>query len=128
MSANRCAWCYGPLPADHPTTVHVVRLDGGVGGVVELRWHVLECMDLDPLHTGALADALSMPDGLESDDATRSAYGAIRDRAAAVDRDNPRRAPVLPQVVKIRRDTQSPTETLRGRGVAWGRLSPRGAR
>ena len=38
-----------------------------------------------------------------------------------------RRGPKTP-VVKIRRDTQSMTETLRGRGVAWGRLSPRGKR
>ena len=127
MSAtvNRCAFCYGPLPADAADTVHVVRLDGGVGGVVELRWHLAAgCADKDPLHL-RMADALGQPDGADSDDAARMVYSAVRDRAMGHDADNPRRSPVLREVVKIRRDTQSMAETLRGRGAAWGRLSPR---
>jgi hypothetical protein len=101
----------------------VLTVDGPSGEQIRLRWHVegTLCADEDPLHA-AMADAVSLPDGPESDRACLLAYQAVRRRAAEHGVD------VLRGVVDVRRDFAMGTRTLRGPGLLWGSIAPREVR
>ncbi len=110
-----CAWCreYArPGSAIEPT------LQGPSGEVIALRWHLDRCAEEDPLHA-ILADALGAPDGPQSDADTLRAYIAIRDRAAGFG------VATLRGVVDVRADFARGSRTLRGPGLAWGRITER---
>lgn len=109
----RCSTCLGVVIARGPDIMRH-RLDNHRFGEVEFYFH-LGCADTDPLYK-RLADALSMADGIEADQAAAAVYLALRDRIAM-------KAPArLPDAIRIVRDTAEKGHTLKAPPPHWGRL------
>lgn len=110
---HRCVYCGDLVPAAGRRVFDFCM--GGAnrrGSCVTMRW-CLPCAEADPLQM-AMAEA----DNGTDDDFSR-AYLAIVERCAT---ETPEQ---LRARIDVRRDTEMPGMTLRGRGVAWGRISRR---
>ena len=105
------------MPLKRGVDTLTVRLIGPSGEVIDIGWHQARCAETDPLHD-ALADALSLDDGPESDTACRAAYEGLLDQLGERWRDADVR-----RMVVIRKDIEDVRYTLRGE--RWGRTSRR---
>lgn len=111
---HRCVLCGELVAAAGPGVFDLTMgADNRRGSCVTLRW-CRPCAEADPLHM-AMAEA----DADGTDDDFARCYLAIIDRCRA---DAPAQ---LRARVDVRRDTDMPGMTLRGRGDAWGRIMRR---
>lgn len=107
---HRCVFC-GELLRHDSREQLTLRLISHAH--VFLRWHT-RCAEEDLLHL-ELADAVMGDDDL----VLSRAYAAIVDRCG---RETPDQ---LRERIDVRKDTNQPGMTMRGRGLAWGKLSRR---
>ena len=111
---HRCVLCGELVAAAGPGVFDLTMgADNRRGSCVTLRW-CRTCAEADPLQM-AMAEA----DADGTDDDFARCYLAIIDRCRA-------EAPAqLRARVDVRRDTDMPGMTLRGRGDDWGRITRR---
>lgn len=107
---HRCVLCGGSLRHDNHDQL-TLRLISHAN--VFLRWHT-RCAEEDPLHL-RLAEAVMGDD----DEVLSKAYAAIVDRCGVETPDQ------LRDRIDVRKDTNINGMTMRGPGLAWGKLSRR---
>lgn len=111
---HRCVLCGELVAAAGPNVMDLTLTSPERrGSCVVLRW-CRGCFIADPLHV-AMAEA----DATGTDEDFARCYLAIIDRCVA---ESPAQ---LRARVDVRRDTDMPGMTLRGRGESWGRITRR---